>query len=350
MKEVYAIPDRYTRHFLRPTIHSSSTSGLEKSINELINMLVQYEATIKKFAPSVLVGEASTSKLKGKKVGRWKRKKGKAKAKTVIVANDAKSAPVAPVGICKGKRKMGSQQQSRANDICTHWREKGHWKRDCLHLSPNQDVFVVVNMVTNYASWVFDTGCGAHIGNDLPVLQRSRKLSKGEVVLRLGDGKAVAAEVVRLINLVISDRVMLELKGCYFVPSMIKTIIFIPLSDNAGFEFLINKNCFYLMKDGSSHLLDVCGPLNTEARRGFSYFITFTDDHSQYGYVYLMRYKSEAFVRFKEFRLEVENQTGRKIKILQSNLGGEYLSGEFILSKEKGYDLLVDTSRDALTE
>ncbi|KAK4381331.1 Retrovirus-related Pol polyprotein from transposon RE2 [Sesamum angolense] len=82
---------------------------------------------------------------------------------------------------------------------------------------------------------------------------------------------------------------------------------------------------------------DVCGPLNTQARGGFSYFITFTDGHSRYGYVYLMRYKSEAFVRFKEFRLEVENQTGCKIKTLRSGRGGEYLSGEFIdYLKENG--------------
>ncbi|KAL0439498.1 UNVERIFIED_CONTAM: hypothetical protein Slati_2432800 [Sesamum latifolium] len=75
---------------------------------------------------------------------------------------------------------------------------------------------------------------------------------------------------------------------------------------------------------------DVCGPLSIPARGGFSYFITFTDDHSRYGYVYLMRYKSEAFGRFKEYRLEVENQTSRKIKALRSDRGGEYLSGEFI--------------------
>ncbi|KAL0367129.1 UNVERIFIED_CONTAM: Retrovirus-related Pol polyprotein from transposon TNT 1-94 [Sesamum radiatum] len=82
---------------------------------------------------------------------------------------------------------------------------------------------------------------------------------------------------------------------------------------------------------------DVCGPLNTQARCGFSYFITFTDDHSRYGYVHLMRYKSEAFGRFKEFRLEVENQTGRKIKTLRSDRGGEYLSGEFLnYLKENG--------------
>ncbi|KAL0411059.1 UNVERIFIED_CONTAM: Retrovirus-related Pol polyprotein from transposon RE2 [Sesamum latifolium] len=59
-------------------------------------------------------------------------------------------------------------------------------------------------------------------------------------------------------------------------------------------------------------------------------FITFADDHLWYGYVYLMRYKSEAFGRFKEYRLEVENQTNRKIKVLRSDRGGEYLSGEFI--------------------
>ncbi|KAL0439510.1 UNVERIFIED_CONTAM: hypothetical protein Slati_2434000 [Sesamum latifolium] len=50
-----------------------------------------------------------------------------------------------------------------------------------------------------------------------------------------------------------------------------------------------------------------------------------------------MRYKSEAFGRFKEYRLEVENQTNRKIKTLRSDRGCEYLSGEFIdYLKENG--------------
>ena len=53
---------------------------------------------------------------------------------------------------------------------------------------------------------------------------------------------------------------------------------------------------------------DVCGPLNTNARGGSSYFITFTDDFSRYGYVYLMKYKSEAFEKFKKFKNEVQNQ------------------------------------------
>ena len=56
----------------------------------------------------------------------------------------------------------------------------------------------------------------------------------------------------------------------------------------------------------------------------------FTDDLSWYGYVYLMKYKSEVFKKFQEFKVKVENQTKKSIKILWSDRGGEYLSIEFI--------------------
>jgi hypothetical protein len=54
------------------------------------------------------------------------------------------------------------------------------------------------------------------------------------------------------------------------------------------------------------------------------YFVTFTDDYSKYGYIYLLKYKSEAVEKFKEFKLEVENQLGRSIKSLKNDMGGEY--------------------------
>ena len=72
--------------------------------------------------------------------------------------------------------------------------------------------------------------------------------------------------------------------------------------------------------------IDVCGPIFVHARGGFIYFITFIDDYSRYGYLYLMRYKSETFERFKEFRNEEEKQLGRSIKSLRSDRGGEHLS------------------------
>jgi hypothetical protein len=74
---------------------------------------------------------------------------------------------------------------------------------------------------------------------------------------------------------------------------------------------------------------DVCRPMCMTARGGFQYLITFTNDLSRYGYVYLMKHKSETFEKFKEFHNKVENQCGKKIKALQSDRGGEYLSHEF---------------------
>ena len=74
---------------------------------------------------------------------------------------------------------------------------------------------------------------------------------------------------------------------------------------------------------------DLCGPINTIARGGYEYFVTFIDDYSRYGYIYLMRHKSETFDKFKEFKAEVENHKGKSIKSLRSDRGGEYLLGEF---------------------
>ncbi|GJS07558.1 retrotransposon protein, putative, ty1-copia subclass [Tanacetum coccineum] len=43
---------------------------------------------------------------------------------------------------------------------------------------------------------------------------------------------------------------------------------------------------------------DVCGPLRHVSRQGASYFITFTDDYSRYGYVYLLKHKHEILKKF----------------------------------------------------
>ncbi|KAL0293523.1 UNVERIFIED_CONTAM: putative mitochondrial protein [Sesamum radiatum] len=203
----------------------------------------------------------------------------------------------------KGKGKVGGSQRSKANDMCIHCHEKGYWKRECPQLLSNPDMFMVeVNMISNFASWVLDTGYGAHICDDLQVLQRSRRLSKDEMILRLGDGKVVAAEAVGSLRLSEGKDDQKPFVGQSAIAN--------------GLLDLVHT--------------DVCAPLCISAIGGFSYFITFTDIHSRYGYIYLMRYKFEAFGRFKEYRLEVESQTNHKIKAHWSDRGGEYLSGEFI--------------------
>ncbi|KAL0282418.1 UNVERIFIED_CONTAM: hypothetical protein Sradi_7262400 [Sesamum radiatum] len=100
-------------------------NGLEKSLHELVNMFVQYEAMIENSASSVLVGEASTSKAKGKVSGREKRKKDETSSTT----SSTSSAPVTPLGRSKGKRKR-FRQSKISNNACIYCQEKGHWKRE----------------------------------------------------------------------------------------------------------------------------------------------------------------------------------------------------------------------------
>lgn len=64
--------------------------------------------------------------------------------------------------------------------------------------------------------------------------------------------------------------------------------------------------------------IDVCSRMSIYDRGNFSYF-TVIDHHSRYGYVYRMRYKSETFEKLKIFRIEVEKQLGKSIKILRLN-------------------------------
>jgi transposase InsO family protein len=70
--------------------------------------------------------------------------------------------------------------------------------------------------------------------------------------------------------------------------------------------------------------------MSISTRGGYCYFLTFTDDLSRYGHVYLMKHKSKIFEKFKEFQNEVENRRNRKIKFLRSDRGGEYLSYDFL--------------------
>ena len=60
---------------------------------------------------------------------------------------------------------------------------------------------------------------------------------------------------------------------------------------------------------------DECDPMSVDARGEYRYFLTFTNDLSRYGYIYLMKHKSGTFEKFKEFQSEVENHRNKKIKV-----------------------------------
>ncbi|KAL0386517.1 UNVERIFIED_CONTAM: Copia protein [Sesamum latifolium] len=74
---------------------------------------------------------------------------------------------------------------------------------------------------------------------------------------------------------------------------------------------------------------NICGPMNVRARHGAFYFLTFIDDYSRYGSVYLLSHRSEALDCFKRFLAEVENQREVNLKVFRTDRGREYLSEQF---------------------
>ena len=75
---------------------------------------------------------------------------------------------------------------------------------------------------------------------------------------------------------------------------------------------------------------DISSPFPHMSMSQAKYALTFIDDFSRYGWVYFLKHKSEVFGLFKVFKALVENKFGRKLKILRSDNGGEYVKYEFI--------------------
>ena len=116
---------------------------------------------------------------------------------------------------------------------------------------------------------------------------------------------------------------------------------YIPVLDYS--EFSLCEHCIYgkhtrltsrpLDKELGSPLdlvhSDLCGPMPVKSLGGASYFLTFIDDSTRKVWVYLLKNKSDTFDAFKKFLAMVENQSGRKLKTLRTDNGGEYVSSEF---------------------
>ncbi|GJR57022.1 zinc finger, CCHC-type containing protein [Tanacetum coccineum] len=243
-------------------------------------------------------------------------------------------------------------------------------------------------------SWVYDTGCGTHICITTQGLRGSRKLKPGALSLYVGDGHRAAIEAISDFHLCLPNGLVLILHNCHYAPSITRGIISVSRLYKDGFVnrfeddnsiSVFKNNMIYfnaiprddiyeivmsssntneysmyavtnkraklnldsallwhcrlghinkkriekLQHDGLLDSTDI-NPFKLMSRQGAYYFVTFTDDFSRYGYVYLLKHKHEVFETFKVFQKEVENQLGKTIKSLRSDRGGEYMSQEFL--------------------
>ncbi|KAK1620309.1 hypothetical protein QYE76_025826 [Lolium multiflorum] len=267
--------------------------NMNKEFPELFGMLKAAEIEIKKEHQVLMVNKTTSFKKQGKSKGKFK--KGGKKAAT---------PPMKP--------KNGPKPDAE----CYYCKEKGHWKRNC-------------------SKYLADLKSGL-------VKKKKEDLDSSDTHIHNIDAKRI--------KLNDNSTYMWHCRLGHIGVKRMKKLHTDGLLESLDFESLdrceaclmgkMTKTPFSGMMERATDLLeiihtDVCGPMSVASRGGYRYVLTFTDDLSRYGYIYLMKHKSETFEKFKEFQSEVENQRNKKIKFLRSDRGGEYLSYEFGMHLKK---------------
>ncbi|RVW15878.1 Copia protein [Vitis vinifera] len=182
------------------------------------------------------------------------------------------SAHLASTSKDKGKRKNkdnkvaasnGPEQKKQKVEVtCFFCNKPGHTKKEC----------------TKYAAWRVKKGCLSY-----------RKPSDAERCIYVGDDFDICVECIK------GKQTKTKKLGANRATDVLELI----------------------------HT-DICGPYPTASWNGQQYFITFIDDYSRYGYLFLIHEKSQSLDVFKTFKAEVELQLNKRIKSVRSDRGGEY--------------------------
>ena len=75
---------------------------------------------------------------------------------------------------------------------------------------------------------------------------------------------------------------------------------------------------------------DLCGTMQTQSLAGSHYMLTFIDDFTRKTWVYFLKFKNEVFEKFCHIKALVENESGKRINVLRTDRGGEYISKYFL--------------------
>ena len=73
----------------------------------------------------------------------------------------------------------------------------------------------------------------------------------------------------------------------------------------------------------------VCGPFSAASTSKHMYYVIFVDDFSRKCWIFFMQKKGETYSKFCEFKALVEKESGKHVKALRSDNGGEFISAEF---------------------
>nr|GFA64020.1 retrotransposon protein, putative, Ty1-copia subclass [Tanacetum cinerariifolium] len=243
----------------------------------------------------------------------------------------------------KGKSDRGSKRKAESEiaptsdpkeAVCFYYNIKGHWKHICLKYlkdlkdgkvkkgshsaSPYKGIYETVEYISHNVNVILNVGSSNELDKSKLWYSRLGHVNKKRIAQRQKDG-------------------VLELDDvCEFclLGKMTKSPITRSCERGEGLLDPVHT--------------DVCGPFRSAIKDRKGYYVTFTDDFNRYGYVYLIKHKSDTFKVFKRYQNEVENQLGRKIKGKCPSIGHIKICGYEVYVRQKAQDKLEARSEKCL--
>ncbi|KAL0412036.1 UNVERIFIED_CONTAM: Retrovirus-related Pol polyprotein from transposon TNT 1-94 [Sesamum latifolium] len=259
--------------------------------------------------------------------------------------------------IDKGKTK---NKKPKANKPCWNCGQVGHWAKLC----PNKKAKTgqaTVNMVVGGAStsgategyvsvqpelliiyepcdWLIDTRANVHVCADKSLFVSYQAIT-GRTV-SMGNSSTAEVHGIGSVDLKFPSGCILSLKRVHHVPTVRRNIISGSVIVKEGYELAFKFNKVVIQQFGifvgKGYLDDGLFKVRVENNKNDTSDSVILNvesstlwHSSRYCYVFLMKNKDEALDKFILFKNEVEIQTGKKLKRLRSDRGGEYESSKF---------------------
>ncbi|GJV51809.1 pol polyprotein [Tanacetum coccineum] len=233
--------------------------------------------------------------------------------------------------------------------------------RQAIMVNDNMDMLAIVSDViamisevnlvgSNNSGWWVDTRETRHVCADKGMFHSFRAVDNGE---KLYMGNSATADIKGEGDVILKMTFEKELKltNVLYVPEIRKNLVSCLLLNKFGFclvfesdKFVLSKNQMYVGKGyavNGMFKLNIMVVKNDINKMNSSVYLIESSNmwHGRLGhycYVYLLKSKDEAIDKFVLYKTEVKNQLGRKIKVVQSDRGGEYVSPSVELCAKHG--------------